>query len=922
MLRKIVFGIIFILALFIGLLFLIPQFFKGKIVDYAKTQLNEQLNAEVDFSDVSLSLLRDFPNLRATIQDLTVVGKGRFEKDTLANIGGLGVTVDFWTLFNPENPTVKGIYVNEPHIHAIVSKDGKANWDIAKASEEVDKSAESSGGDYKLSLQHYEVNDGRIFYEDLSSGTDLRIYGLDHEGNGDFSSAIFDLDTETSAESISLKYAGMKYLNKIRLTADAAIEVDNNQSKYTFKDNRVNLNNLKLAFDGTVSMLETATRADVKFSAAESDFKDLVSILPSAYTKDYDDVKAEGKMACSGFVKGVYSDSSYPAFNIDVDVKDGKIKYPDLPGVVDQINTKLTVENRDGILDHTEVRLLPLHFALEGEPFDLNILLKNPISDPFVDMSAIGKIDLAKLSKSYPVEGISQLAGLVDADIVAKGRVSAAQSGAYEDFDMSGNLTVKDLVAAGESLGKPMNVKDLSMDFSPQFAAVNRCLGAIGKTDFDVKGKVENLLPYYLGKGPLRGRVNMNSNQVDLNEWMIEDPDAAATTSAEGEAEAYQVIPVPADLDMVIGMDAGVVNYEDLQLNNVQGVLRVKDEQVVLERLQTNIFEGMVIMDGSYSTKESLKSPVVDMSYVLEEINIQKAFDKLNTMQALAPVGKFLDGNFSSRLKLKGKLDEHLMPDWMTWDGNGLMAVLSASLKNFEPLSKLANELQIAGLNSMNLKDVNTKFSFNQGRVSVAPFSISQQGVDMNISGSHGVDQTLEYSVLAAVPASKMGKQAKSMVDNLSAQAASQGIKLKLPEKINVKIDIGGTVQKPTLAVDYKDAFNDVKGGLKDMAKDLADSLKNAALDKAKAEADKVKAEAEAKAKAELDKAKSKADKARKEAEAKARKEMEAKKKQAEKEAKKVVEKQVDPVKEKAKGEVDKAKDKAKDALKGILGKP
>ena len=83
MLKKIlkISGII-LLVLIIAALAL-PMIFKDKITNIAKTEINKNLNATVDFKDVNLSLFRHFPRLAVGLEDLKVTGQDDFAKDTL-----------------------------------------------------------------------------------------------------------------------------------------------------------------------------------------------------------------------------------------------------------------------------------------------------------------------------------------------------------------------------------------------------------------------------------------------------------------------------------------------------------------------------------------------------------------------------------------------------------------------------------------------------------------------------------------------------------------------------------------------------------------------------------------------------------------------------------------------------------------------
>ena len=91
------------------LLLILPFAFSGKIESAIKDAANENLNARVNWSDVSLSLIRNFPNLRISIENLTVDNTTYpFDSVRMASIGSLEAVVDFKSLFG-DQITIKRI---------------------------------------------------------------------------------------------------------------------------------------------------------------------------------------------------------------------------------------------------------------------------------------------------------------------------------------------------------------------------------------------------------------------------------------------------------------------------------------------------------------------------------------------------------------------------------------------------------------------------------------------------------------------------------------------------------------------------------------------------------------------------------------------------------------------------------------------
>ena len=99
-----------------------------------------------------------------------------------------------------------------------------------------------------------------------------------------------------------------------------------------FKTDDITLNNLKVTADGSFQLVNDSTyNMDIKFKSPSNDFKDILSLIPAVYKNDFDKIKTSGSALFNGFVKGTYSPQQMPAYDVNLEVKDGFFQYPDLP---------------------------------------------------------------------------------------------------------------------------------------------------------------------------------------------------------------------------------------------------------------------------------------------------------------------------------------------------------------------------------------------------------------------------------------------------------------------------------------------------------------------------------------------------------------------------------------------------------------
>jgi len=317
--KKIILAICGLFILLIALLLASPLLFKSKIEAAINQQINEQVNAKVNYGEVHASIIKHFPDISLSLSDLSIAGVGVFQGDTLAKIHELTISIDIMSFIKSgKQMKVNLIELDQPRINAIVLHNGKANWDIMKPSP-PDNSGQSKPLD--LSLKKILLHDANIAYSDLQSDMLLVAKGLDFEGAGDFANDIVDFKTQTNIKELTYQSGKITWLKKDVLDLKLDISIDQTKDKYTLGDNLLKLNDLGLHFNGNVAMLKNGMDIDLHFKAEKTDFKSILSLIPSIYAKDFEKVKTEGKLSkCEGFVKGPYEGDIYPSFNVYIKI--------------------------------------------------------------------------------------------------------------------------------------------------------------------------------------------------------------------------------------------------------------------------------------------------------------------------------------------------------------------------------------------------------------------------------------------------------------------------------------------------------------------------------------------------------------------------------------------------------------------------
>ncbi|MBI1289298.1 MAG: AsmA family protein [Flavobacteriales bacterium] len=871
----IAFGVI--LVLLVAAIIVVPIVLKEPITKAVKEEANANLNATIDFGDVNISLLRSFPDLYVGIGELSVTGKGDFEGRTLVYLKTLALDVDLMSAFNG-SPVVNQITLADGLANVIVLENGKANYDIVPESEDAAEAetTESSSGAFSVKLKEFKISGLEVMYTDKQGGMTFSTDALNLTLGGDFSADQTNMKTNVTMDNTKLAMGGISYLNGVELALDAAVDADLANNSYTLKNNEFRINGLHLSWDGTISMPnENDINLDLAYAAAKTEFKEVLSLVPAIYAKDFADVQASGSLELNGIVKGTYNDNTIPGFTTNLKVGNGQFKYPDLPKSVDNIAIDLNVMNPGGDVDFTVIDLKQFKFQLAENPFDVRALVKTPVSDPNIDASFKGKIDLTSLADAIPMEEGDKLSGTIIADAQMKGRQSDLDKGRYDKFNATGEFILMDIVYSTASVAVPVEVKYAQFKFAPKFLELASLDAKAGKSDFKMKGKITNYLGYVMSDGVLQGDFTFNSTLLEGNELAglstSEEAPAETEGTPQGGETSNEPFVIPKNLDLSLNTDIKKVVYDNINLLNTKGQITVRHGKADLRGLTFNTLGGSVAMSGYYDSSNEAK-PKLNYDLDVQNVVLKEAYNTFGTVKKLAPIAEHTEGKVSVKFNVMGAMKSGTEVDYNSLTGGGRLMSPSLKITGTEALDKIAQVVKINAFKNPEVKDVNLSFKFLNGRVNVSPFDVKIGPVSANIFGSHGFDETMDYVISTSVPTSALGSQANAVINGLVAQANSLGAKFSAGNSIDVDILVKGTFKDPKITPAFKGTSGGGTGNVvEDLKQQAQDELKKQQEElerKAKEEADRLKREAEERARAEAERLKKEAeDRAKKEAE-------------------------------------------------------
>lgn len=825
--KKVLLVVATLVAVVLVVALVLPVVFRGKITEIVKREANDMLCARLDFGKIDISLLRHFPNASLDLKGLTLVGLEEFEGDTIASVERISVVVDLSSFFGDEGFEVKKLFVTRPVMNARKLADGTVNWDVMKSAEvsapvlpgdslqrvasasapsPAKKTTPGEPSSFRLRLSDLRINDAIVRYQDDSTGVGFSVAPAGLRLRGDMTADRTDIDLRLSAHDMRLFSDNLTLLSGAEAELKAVISADLKSRRFLFLDNTLRLNAIELGLNGWVELRDDVVAMDIKAGCDRVQFKDVLSLVPALYAKNFLSLTASGELAMSLWVRGQSCRASLPAFELKMGVKEGSFQYTSLPKAVTGINLTARISNPGGVLDKTEVDIPKFGMSMGGNTVSASLYATDLIRDPAFRAKVHGVLDLGIIKEVYPLEKGVELDGRISADMKIASRLSDIEELRYEKIDACGAIVVERLDAQLEGLPE-VHIRRAAATVTPAAMTLGELDLKVGSSDLTANGQLSGYIGYLMRGTTLSGRLYVKSARLDLNEILTADsapnsdalaaPEAVAPTAsasrkssvapASVDSVVVQPLQIPRNINLSLVTELREIVLQKMFIADVSGEVYVADGALVLEHLGMRIFGGTATASGYYSTATDPDRPHLRLGADIAGASFSRTFEELEVVQKLVPLFAETGGNYSLSLDLNTALDARLTPDLNSFNASGEIRSANIRIQHVEAFDALAKALGNDTLRKLDVRDLAVRFAVRDGRVITQPFELKTGIADIRLSGSTGLDQTIDYAGEVLLPASAAGG---------------------LLSKVNVSI--GGTFSAPKITLGVKEAAEEL----------------------------------------------------------------------------------------------------------------
>lgn len=413
-------------------------FTPAKLSPVIEEAVNENLNASLSLASVELTFFSSFPNFSVVVNDGALQ---TLQNDTIVSFDKLNVVVNPIALLRDNRVVVRRVELVRPVISALIDADGKANWDVAKSSEEEVQEIDSVSVQKKslsISLSDIRIVNGTIILDDRVKKVYGELKNVNLTLDGNFAKKLSDVKFAMSFTDGLFWQDGKVLLKRVNFATNASAEL-NTQTKYiTIKSASVELNTVEFDVAGAISPDSIDMALSLKVPKLDS-LLGLVSFIDSSAK-----VSTTGSVSMNATIKGAYKGENSPVVDVILSIDKGSLHYEGYENGIENLNV-----NASAHLDMKGNSTLTIdNFNLLGVSTSINFSgeVNSLFSNPVLTYSTNSTINYTELAATFPLKEGVEIAGRVRLN--SRGTVSESQlrSGDYAHISADGEIKLADVV--------------------------------------------------------------------------------------------------------------------------------------------------------------------------------------------------------------------------------------------------------------------------------------------------------------------------------------------------------------------------------------------------------------------------------------------------------------------------------------------
>lgn len=302
-------------------------------------------------------------------------------------------------------------------------------------------------------------------------------------------------------------------------------------------------------------------------------------------------------------------------------------------------------------------------------------------------------------------------------------------------------------------MGRPLRDLHGVIAFNNRLLELRNVSCLLGESDLGLDASVDNYLGFLAEEGT-RGAATpsmnftMKSSRLRTEDLAAPSADSAAPGAGGDEAAGVLFLP-GVDMSGTVAVDTLIT--EKFTFSAVRGTVSSAGGILKLHQVRLDAFEGTVSTSGTLDLRDPSSRP----------FDLTLKADGVQSHSFLAPFTTFanyLFGKLTLSTSMRGVLDDTLGVRAASLTGNGDALISDGRLTGVPLLQSLSGFLDAGNLREVDFRSWTQSFSVADGRVKISDLKIGGRDADLDVSGFHGLDGSLDYALRIHVPREVAGR--------------------------------------------------------------------------------------------------------------------------------------------------------------------
>jgi hypothetical protein len=724
-----------ILIISISLAIFIDYFYSHKIEQIIRNEITRQVTSKIDIAKIDISIFHRFPNVTIILNNVTAYNTNAFYK--IKHDGKIFFFRKIYFQFNlfdflNERYIVHSVHADNGYFDILVNENGDINYDI------IAPGNANSSEVLKIDLQAIKItNTDLYFYNPLKN---VKIVASTNKTN---------LKVFIVNDNFEAKVDGIFFIKNVRYNNLTLIHSKALNLKANIVSDNVNINVLssEILFSGAtfemkgIIPLYQNKPINLELESKKIDIITLLSLLPTAYTKDISDYKSSGILIFKTYINGSISTSISPAIKVFFGIKNGQVSNEKLKINIKNLNTQGFFSNgfeHNSLSSYIQLKEFNANFN-KGQ-INGYFELKN-FNNPQITFKGSADINLSEFEELLKLKNVSHLSGKI-----------------------SGQLDIKFLLDLDDSL----NIKKINQLYSSGYARLDNITLKInnnlyfsdisGNISFDDKILLNNInINVNDNKLLLSGRINNSFIELSKNQPYISFSGNIKSTRFNADNLDQIILPIentpntnqfrlPERIAFNLAINFDSIIYKTFRAGKLNCNISYIPSYINIDNLEFNIGSGTIKNKlNIIYTKRNIFNIAGESNFRDVDIcTLMESFDNFGQKTILS---ENIKGIVSGDLKIYSEWNENLEPVIEHLKAECALKIEKGELINFEPMKNLSKFIEVSELEHIKFSTLSNTFYISDGALQFPQMDIISSAINIQASGIHRFDNNFTYHV-------------------------------------------------------------------------------------------------------------------------------------------------------------------------------